>query len=88
MLDVPARATAAIRRNPLALVGASVALGLVFSLLRRKRGAAVIHERAPRRTLKRQVVSMAGGMLKTAVKGIVLERIAKTLAPPPPTPRR
>jgi hypothetical protein len=31
---------------------------------------------------------MAGGMLKTAVKGIVLERIAKTLAPPPPTPRR
>lgn len=97
MFDVPGRTKAALGRHPIALLGAALALGLLTSVMlrrRRKRSYSLVNALAdrvrpvPKATLVAGVLSMVGGMAKTAAKAYVLESIvkmvsSKTSADPP-----
>jgi hypothetical protein len=91
MLDVPARTKAAIGRHPAALLGGSLAFGLLASVwLRRRRRKrshvlvdALARTVAPARkaSIMAGAFSMLGGMARTAAKAYVLEKIVKMVSP-------
>jgi len=91
MLDVPTRAKAALGRHPTALLGGSIALGLLASVwLRRRRKRrshglvdALTRTMAPVRkaSMMAGAFSMLGGMARTAAKAYVLEKIVKMVTP-------